>query len=287
MRLVTFTHRESTRLGVMAQDTVVDLAQAAPKLPRGMVAFLEAGPEAIEAARSAARRPTAVIALEAVHLNAPILRPGKFLGIGGNYPSLTQAMPDQPVPQDPPAAGRQIWFNKQVSCINGPFDPIVLPRLSEQIIYENELALVIGRQCRRIPPEQARSAIAGYLICNDVTAIDLAFRLPNVTLGKSFDTHGPIGPWLVSADEIGDPHALNVRTYVNGEERQSGGTSQMFLNCYDMVAFLSQYFTLEPGDIVTTGTPPQPTHYLKTGDVVRCEIDRIGHIENRVVASSP
>jgi len=273
MKLATFTSQGFTRLGVVVADAVIDLSLAAPELPHDMVAFLTAGQEAMDAAMSAARRSGAAIPLENVRLEAPVLKPRKFLGIGGNYPR-----------KEAPARAEQIWFNKEVTCINGPFDPIELPKAAQKIIYETELALVIGRRCRHVAQEHASQVIAGYLICNDVTAVDWILRSPMATLGKSFDTHGPIGPWIVTDDEIGDPHALELRCYVNGEQRQNGNTSDMLFDCFEMVAHLSKVFTLEPGDILTTGTPSLVNEFLKIGDVVRCEIDAIGHIENAVIA---
>jgi 2-keto-4-pentenoate hydratase/2-oxohepta-3-ene-1,7-dioic acid hydratase in catechol pathway len=149
--------------------------------------------------------------------------------------------------------------------------------------------VVIGRRCRNISAEQAREVIAGYMVCNDVSVRDIQRQSPTATLGKSFDTHGPIGPWLVTADEIADPQALLVRTFVNGELRQAGRTSEMRFTIYEQIAELARVFTLEPGDILATGTPAgvaaamQPPKYLKAGDVVRVEIESIGFIENRFV----
>jgi 2-keto-4-pentenoate hydratase/2-oxohepta-3-ene-1,7-dioic acid hydratase in catechol pathway len=156
--------------------------------------------------------------------------------------------------------------------------------------YEAELAIVIGEGCRHVPVENARQVIAGYTIANDVSVRDWQLRTPTMTTGKSFDTHGPLGPWIVTA-ALGDPHDLGIRTFVNDELRQDSNTGEMIFNCFEQVAHLSEAFTLEPGDVIATGTPagvgaarqPFPQGLLKVGDVVRIEIDGIGKLQNAVV----
>jgi 2-keto-4-pentenoate hydratase/2-oxohepta-3-ene-1,7-dioic acid hydratase in catechol pathway len=183
----------------------------------------------------------------------------------------------------------QVWFNKQVSCIAGPFDHVHLPRASDKLDYEAELGVVIGRRCRHVSAADAPSVIAGYLVCNDVTVRDWQMRSPTMVLGKSFNTHGPLGPWLVTADEVRDPHGLRMRMLVNGEIRQDVRTDEMIYNIWDQIAYLSTVMTLEPGDVLATGTPSgvggamEPPKYLVAGDVMRVEIDGVGHIENTVV----
>jgi 2-keto-4-pentenoate hydratase/2-oxohepta-3-ene-1,7-dioic acid hydratase in catechol pathway len=164
-----------------------------------------------------------------------------------------------------------------------------MPRVSTALDYEGEMGFVIGRRCRHVPRERAHEVIAGYLIVNDVSVRDWQRRSPTMTLGKSFDTHGPTGPWLVTPDEIGDPHNLDLRTLVNGEERQHSNTRLLFFNCFEQVETLSTVFTLEPGTIISTGTPGgvaaamKPPKWLTVGDLVRVEVERIGFIESRVV----
>jgi 2-keto-4-pentenoate hydratase/2-oxohepta-3-ene-1,7-dioic acid hydratase in catechol pathway len=166
-----------------------------------------------------------------------------------------------------------------------------MPRVSSLLDYEGELAVVIGARCRHVPVDTAHKVIAGYTIANDVSVRHWQIRTPTMTLGKSFDTHGPLGPWLVTPDEIGDPNALGIRTYVNDELRQDGNTSEMIYDCFQQVAHLSEAFTLEPGDVIATGTPagvgavrqPFPEGVLKVGDAVRVEIDRIGSLTNTVI----
>jgi len=284
MKLATFTHGGTTRLGVVLRDEIVDLAAAAPELPLDMLHFLAAGAGAMEAARAAAAAPGHRVPLADVRLEAPIRRPPEFLAIGLNYADhIAEAKLERPT--------FPLFFNKQSACVTGPFDPIHLPRASNKLDYEGELGFVIGRRCRHVPAERAHEVIAGYLVVDDVSVRDWQFKAPTWTLGKSFDTHGPIGPWLTTPDEVGDPHALEIRTWVNGEVRQHSTTREFIFSCWDMVATLSTVFTLEPGLIVATGTPagvggPRKL-YLKAGDVVRVEIERLGWIENVVVPEPP
>ncbi len=167
-----------------------------------------------------------------------------------------------------------------------------MPKVSDKLDYEGELAIVIGTRCRHVPVERAEDVIAGYTIANDVSVRDWQMRAMTMTIGKSFDTHGPLGPWLVTPDELGDPQALGVRTFVNDEQRQDGNTSEMVFGCFEQVSHLSEAFTLEPGDVIATGTPagvgsayqPFPEGLLKVGDEVRVEIDGIGELRNTIVA---
>jgi 2-keto-4-pentenoate hydratase/2-oxohepta-3-ene-1,7-dioic acid hydratase in catechol pathway len=279
MKLATFTHENSTRLGVIEGDEVIDLAAAAPDLPREMVAFLTAGTKAIDRARNATGPR---LRLAEVRLEAPVLRPPKFLAIGLNYADhIAETGRDRPeVP---------IFFNKQSTCVVGPSDPFHLPRASSALDYEAELAVVIGKRCRHVPADRAHLVIAGYTICNDVSVRDWQFRTPTMMMGKGFDTHGPLGPWIVTPDEIGDPHDLAVRCFVNGEKRQDTNTKQMIFDCFQQIEHLTTAFTLEPGDVLSTGTSSgvgiamKPPRMLEAGDVVRIEIEKIGHIENRVI----
>jgi 2-keto-4-pentenoate hydratase/2-oxohepta-3-ene-1,7-dioic acid hydratase in catechol pathway len=221
--------------------------------------------------------------LEDVRLLAPV-RPRKFLGIGLNYADHIEESGMQ-APEFP------VFFNKQVTCVVGPGDDVHMPRVSNLLDYEGELAIVIGERCRHVPEEDAPEVIAGYTIANDISVRDWQLRTPTMTLGKSFDTHGPLGPWVVTADELGDPHALSIKTWVNDELRQDGSTSEMIYDCFQQVAHLSEAFTLEPGDVIATGTPagigavrqPFPEGLLKVGDTVRVEIEGIGTLENTVI----
>ncbi|HLW70102.1 MAG TPA: fumarylacetoacetate hydrolase family protein [Candidatus Binataceae bacterium] len=282
MKLVTFTHQGKTRIGVVKGDAVADICAAASLIPRDMIDFLNGGKEMLEQARRAAES-AAQIPLAQVKLEAPVRRPPEFLAVGLNYADHI-AETGMQKPTFP------LFFNKQTSCVNAPYDPIHLPRASEALDYEGELGFVIGRRCRHVPRDRAREVIAGYFIVNDVSVRDWQRRAPTMTLGKSFDTHGPIGPWIVTADELGDPHALELKTFVNGELRQHSNTRNLIFNCFELVEVLSTVFTLEPGTLISTGTPSgvagamKPPKWLKAGDVVRIEIDQIGHLEHRVIA---
>lgn len=281
MKLATFTHHGVTRIGVVIDDEIFDAATV-PDLPRDMIGLLEAGPHTLERLREQAERERGRLPLAEVHLEAPVPRPPKFLAIGLNYADHIEET-GRERPEFP------TFFNKQPTCVNGPFDPIHRPRVSDKLDYEGELGFVIGRRCRHVVLERAHEVIAGYLIVNDVSVRDWQARAPTMTLGKSFDTHGPMGPWIVTPDEIVDPHALDLRTLVNGQIRQSSNTRHMIFNCFEQVAILSTAFTLEPGDVISTGTcrgvgvKMTPRGYLKVGDRVRVEIERIGYIENLVI----
>ena len=282
MKLSTFTHNGVTRIGVVVDGAMVDLSAAAPELPREMSAFLAAGAAAMDRARQAAAGSGSRLPLERLKLEAPVLCPPEFLAIGLNYADhIAESKMERPK--------FPLFFNKQSSCVTGPYDPIHLPRVSKALDYEGELGFVIGRRCRHVPRDRAHEVIAGYLVVNDVSVRDWQFKAQTMTLGKSFDTHGPIGPWIVTPDEVGDPHTLELRTWVNGELRQHSNTRQLVFDCYAQVETLSTVFTLMPGTVISTGTPAgvafamKPPRMLVAGDIVRIEIERVGHIENPVI----
>jgi len=276
MKLCRFEESGSMRLGKIVSDAVVDLS-GIPGVGASMRGLLTTLPQLREALESA-RGP--LFALDAVRLAAPIDDPQKYLAIGMNY----KAHADEAAAAGIPVPKSQLWFNKQVSCISGPYEAIELPKASEKIDYEAELAFVIGTRCKHVSAADARRVIAGYLVANDVTARDWQFRSPTYTLGKSFDTHGPIGPWITTDDEIADPHALTMRLTVNGEERQHTSTGDMIYNIYEQIAYLSTVMTLEPGDLISTGTPSgvgiASNRFLADGDRIRVEIEHLGFIEN-------
>jgi 2-keto-4-pentenoate hydratase/2-oxohepta-3-ene-1,7-dioic acid hydratase in catechol pathway len=253
-----------------------------PELPRDLVGLLAAGEGALRAADGAARQARRRLPLASAKLAAPILRPPKFLAIGLNYADHV-AESGLETPKYPTV------FNKQSTCVTGPRDGIHMPRVSAALDYEGELGFVIGRRCRHVPRARAHEVIAGYLVVNDVTVRDWQFRTPTWTMGKSFDTHGPLGPWLTTADAVGEPHGLRLRTWVNGELRQDSNTKHLIFDCFALVEYLSTAFTLEPGDVVSTGTPSgvgavmKPPRLLRVGDVVKIEIDGLGALENPVV----
>lgn len=267
-------------LGLVEGDEVLDLSAADPGLPADPVLALEGGAERL---RVVSRRAPG-LPLAEVRLLSPVV-PRKYLAIGLNYA-------DHIAESGMQAPAYPIFFNKQVTCVVGAEDPVHMPRVSSLLDYEGELAVVIGARCRHVPAERAAEVIAGYTIANDVSVRDWQVRTPTMTMGKSFDTHGPLGPWLVTRDEIQDPQKLSIKTYVNGELRQDGCTEQMIYSCLQQIEHLTQAFTLEPGDVIATGTPagvgafrqPFPEGLLKVGDVIVVQIDGIGTLRNTVVA---
>lgn len=279
MKLATFTHEGKTRVGAVLGDEIADLTAAG--LPATMLALLEGGDAAMAAAKAAiAGAPR--VALAAARLEAPIARPPKILAVGLNYRAHAEEC-GMPIPQVP------IIFNKQSTSAAGPNDAIHRPAESEQLDYEGELAIVIGKRCRRVPAAKARSVIAGYAVANDVSVRDWQIRVPTMTMGKSWDTHCPFGPWITTADEAADPGSMDLKTWVNGELRQNANTSDLIFGIDALIEHLSTAFTLEAGDVIVTGTPSgvalwmNPRTWLKAGDVVRIEIGNLGAIENRVI----
>lgn len=223
-------------------------------------------------------------ALRDVTLLAPVARPPKFLAIGLNYLDHI-AEGNRPVPEFP------VFFNKQSTCVNDPGADVPIPPESpDKVDYEGELGVVIGTRSRRVSRDDASSVVAGYCIVNDVSVRDWQAKSPTMWLGKSWDGHGPCGPWLVTTDEIHDPHGLRMQTYVNGELRQDTTTDQMVFDTWHQIETLSTVCTLEPGDVLSTGTSSgvaayfDPPRFLQNGDVVRIVIEGIGWLENRFVS---
>lgn len=282
MKLVTFLHDRRLGVGVLLDAEVVDLTAALPSWGAEMRVFLEAGTAAREAAQRVVDAGDHRLPLSSVTLEAPVPKPGKFLAVGLNYADHI-AETGRQAPEFP------TFFNKQTTCVNRDGGPIHVPRASSFVDYEGELAFVVGRRCRHVRRDEAAAVIAGYTIVNDVSVRDWQRRAPTMILGKGWDTHGPMGPCLVTSDEVGDPHELDLRTWVNDELRQSSNTRHLIFDCYTLVETLSTMCTLEPGDVVTTGTPSgvgvamQPPSFLAAGDRVRIEIAELGRLENPVV----
>ncbi len=279
MKLVSFSEGGQRRIGVVESDKVADLTAAG--LPASMLEFLEGGAAALRAAAQALTNAPRV-PLSEIKLEAPISRPPKILAVGLNYRDHVEEA-GMEIPKFP------MIFNKQSTSIQAPYEVFHMPRASSALDYEGELGIVIGRRCRHVSSDNASEVIAGYTVVNDVSVRDWQLRVPTFTMGKSFDTHCPIGPWITTADEIPDPHTLDIKTWVNGELRQSSNTQYLIFDCFEIIEHLSTAFTLEPGDIIATGTPGgvgitmKPPSLLKVGDVVKIEIDGIGHIENAVI----
>jgi len=276
MKLVTFIHNGKQQVGAITDHAII------PAAIRHMIDLLASGKNALQQLQEQIDRNSDYIDLSDVSLCAPVPRPGKYFGVSLNYADHIREtgleQPEYPT-----------FFNKQSTCVIGPGQPIHRPRVSEKLDYEGELGIVIGRRCRHVSKDQAKDVIGGFTICNDVSVRDWQMRSHTWTLGKSFDTHGPVGPWIVTADEIGNPHSLDIKTWVNDELRQSSNTNQLIFDCYYLVKYLSTVMTLEPGDIIATGTSSgvgvkmSPRGYMKPGDVVRVEIEKIGVLENPVI----
>ncbi|MDF2628907.1 MAG: 2-hydroxyhepta-2,4-diene,7-dioate isomerase [Symbiobacteriaceae bacterium] len=273
MQLITYQGPQSPRVGLMTAAGIVDLGYT------DMVQFLSEPDwrERAQAARSMAPQ------LSGARLLAPVTRPGKLIGIGLNY-SDHAAESGMAVPTQP------ILFAKFTNAITGPYDPILHPgpQLTSKLDWEVELGVVMGRKCRRVSREDALSYVAGYTVVNDVSARDLQMFDGHWLKGKTCDTFAPMGPVLVTSDEIPDPQNLPLTLHVNGEQMQAGNTARMIFSVAEIISFLSHLMTLEPGDLIMTGTPPgvgmgrRPQVWLGVGDVIRCEIPGIGFIENRV-----
>ena len=286
MKLVMFSNgSEDARIGLVVNESLIDVPRHISDAPRDMIGLINQWPVFQAKFESLAASERADLALADVTLLAPVPRPGKIFCIGLNYA-------DHIAESGMGTPAEQVWFTKAGTSINAPFGAIELPRVSTQLDYEAELAFVIGKRCRHVPVERAHEVIFGYCAANDVSVRDWQMKTSQFVIGKSFDTHCPYGPWIVTPDEIGDPHTLGIRCLVNGEVRQNSNTKELIFNCFDQIAFLSKAMTLEPGDLILTGTPggvgigSKPPRWLKAGDVVRVEIDRIGAIESRVVAES-
>lgn len=285
MQLIRFSTGDSAaKPGLLVDGRAVALtdliADAPDDMTRVIADWARLGP------RLAAEPGRNGLPMDTVRLHAPIARPGKILAIGLNYADHIAESKDAgvAVPTD------QVWFCKQPTSVNGPFDSVELPRVSAMLDYEVELVAVIGKAGRHITRDAAPEHVFGYCVGNDVTVRDWQHRTPQWMLGKSFDTHCPFGPAIVTAEDVGNPHDLGIRCWVNGELRQNSNTRHLVFDLWDQIAHLSQAMTLEPGDLIFTGTPggigfgSKPYRPLKAGDVVRCEIDGLSTIENRVVA---
>jgi 2-keto-4-pentenoate hydratase/2-oxohepta-3-ene-1,7-dioic acid hydratase in catechol pathway len=267
------------RVGVVQADQIIDAG-----VEGGLVTLMADWPaaRAMIAARIAGAE---VRPLAAVKLRAPVPRPGKIFAIGLNYADhIAESRAETPK--------HQVWFTKAVTAINGPLDQILIAQGAPFVDYEVELVAVIGRRAKHVSLADAPGVIFGYCVGNDVTERLWQHRTAQWSLGKSFDTHAPIGPWITTADEIGDPHRLDIRCLVNGEVRQASNTRHLVFDVFAQIEHLSQAMTLEPGDLIFTGTPGgvgaamEPRRFLKPGDVVRCEIEGLGAIEAALAAEA-
>jgi acylpyruvate hydrolase len=291
MKLISFRRGSEFRIGALVPseqgDLVYDLNRLDPRIPPDMIAFLEGRDAMLERARAAiaTARQEDAIPLPDVTLLAPVPRPGKIICIGQNY--LEHAK--ESAASAPPFP---IVFAKYSNTVIAHGEPIVIPRCVEKPDYEGELGVVIGKRGRYIPEEAALDHVAGYVPMDDVSARDWQNRTSQWMMGKTPDTFCPIGPALVTADEVPDPQNLTVRTVVSGEVLQEGYTGNMIFTVAHLIADMSQVMTLEPGDVIATGTPSGvgfarvPPRWLRPGDVVRVEIDGVGALENPVIAEA-
>lgn len=276
MKLATYAQAGVSRVGIVQDDRIIDAGFGGAMLDvirqwddlnRDFQAQADAG---------------GGVPLSSVKLEAPVRRPGKIFAIGLNY---ADHIAESGLPTPP----HQVWFTKAQTSINGPYDPILIAREGPFVDYEVELVAVVGRGGRNISKADAPSHVFGYCVGNDVTERAWQHRTAQWSLGKSFDTYAPIGPWIVTADEIADPHMLDLSCYVNGELRQKSNTRHLVFSLWDQIEHLSQAMTLEPGDLIFTGTPGgvgaamEPRRFLKAGDVLRSEVDRLGVIEATMI----
>lgn len=279
MKLVRFGPKGAERPGIIdTNGTIRDMS--------GIVA--DYGPETIGpdliAKLSAADLTHRPAAPEGSRIGAPVSRIGHFIAIGLNYADHA-AETGAAIPKEP------IVFSKAPSCLSGPDDDVLVPRGSQKLDWEVELAVVIGERCDYVGKDEALSKVFGYALCNDVSEREYqAERGGQWIKGKSAPTFGPLGPWLVTADEVSDPQKLSMFLDVNGERRQTGSTETMIFSVAEVISYLSEFMVLEPGDVITTGTPPgvglgmKPPMFLKAGDTMRLGIEGLGEQNQKVVA---
>jgi ureidoglycolate lyase len=281
MKLVTFqADGGAPELGAVVGDgRIAPITRADPHLARDMIDLIARWPALEARVRAIADAAVGTLALAEVELLAPIPRPGKIMAIGLNYADhIAESGIARPE--------HQTWFSKAPTSACGPYAPVQIPKASTQVDYEAELVAVVGAGGRGVARADAPAAVFGFCVGNDVSVRDWQMRTSQWVLGKSFDTHAPFGPWITTADEIADPHALGIRCFVNGEQRQASNTRHLVFDVWAQLEHLTQAMTVEPGDVIFTGTPAgvgmamRPPRFLKAGDRVRVEIDGLGAIEN-------
>ena len=293
MKLITFllkNNPKSKRIGAINNDTVIDFSSS--DLPKDMINFIKLGSTGLDIANDVIENQKNAHAIDDVILKAPIDKPNKILAVGLNYKKHIDEAKEL---KDHHSNDVQLQdqfpniFNKQNSSVNDPFGDVHRPNASDWLDYEGELGFIIGKECRHVSYENAKNCIYGYTVVNDFSIRDWQFRGPphTMTMGKSWDTHCPFGPYIVTSDEIDDPHNLTLKTFVNDEERQNTNTNLMIYDCYTLIEYLTTAFTLEPGDLIPTGTPEGSAvttqNWLKPGDKVKVEIEGLGYIENNII----
>jgi 2,4-diketo-3-deoxy-L-fuconate hydrolase len=290
MRLYTFDVSGQVRLGAERDGRLIDIGGllAREGLPDSLIGLVQHGPEMLQQAAEAVERGglAETFGLDEVSVLPPIARPGKILCAGINYKSHLDENPAARMPDEP------FFFSKLPSGIIGYGDPIIHNPRTTQLDWEVELAAVIGRTARRLQGESAVECVAGYTVLNDVSARDVQFKDQQITLGKNFDTFAPLGPCLVTPDELGDLENVRLRSWVNDELMQDGSTADMIFSVAELLVDLTSIMTLEPGDVVSTGTPSgvgvfrEPRVFLKAGDIVTVEVEGIGRLVNPVVGAA-
>jgi len=285
MRLVTCRTASGDIVGIVDGDEVIVLRDLVPDAPGEMIGVIAAGEPlrtklaaALRSAPAEARRP-----IGSIELRPPIPKPGKILCLGLNYAAHAKEGGNE-VPEHPTV------FVRVTTSLVAPGAPVIRPRLSDKLDYEVELVIVIGRRCHDVAEDDALAHVFGYTIMNDVSVRDYQRRTSQWTMGKNFDGTGPMGPAIVTADELpAGAQGLGIRTRLNGELLQDGNTADMVFPVPRIVSLLSQVMTLEPGDVIATGTPSgvgharKPPLWMRPGDVVACEIDGIGTLANPIV----
>lgn len=298
MKLVTIVQGDKQKLGVKLEQGIVDVAEALKSKPAAGVAqsvmeVIEGGSDAISKLASyigsltVDGQPGYVLDEEAIEWGPCVTHPNKIICVGLNYRKHAEET-NAPIPEYP------ILFNKFNNTLTGHKRDIAVPKVTEKLDYEAELVIVIGKRTKAVSKEQALEHVFGYCAVNDLSARDLQLRTPQWLLGKTCDDFSPLGPYLVTADEVGNPNQLAIKAIVNGEVRQSSNTSDMIFHCDEIVSYISQHMTLEPGDVILTGTPegvvlgypPEKQVYLKPGDEVTIEIEKLGSLTNRFVAEA-
>ena len=293
MKLITFllkNNPKSKRIGAIKNNTVIDFSSS--DLPKDMINFIKLGSSGLDIANDVIENQKNIHAIDDVILKAPIDKPNKILAVGLNYKKHIDEAKEL---KDHHSNDVQLQdqfpniFNKQNSSVNDPYGDVHRPNASDWLDYEGELGFIIGKECRHVSYENAKNCIYGYTVVNDFSIRDWQFRGPphTMTMGKSWDTHCPFGPYIVTSDEIDDPHNLTLKTFVNDEERQNTNTNLMIYDCYTLIEYLTTAFTLEAGDLIPTGTPEGSAvttqNWLKPGDKVKVEIEGLGFIENNII----
>ena len=293
MKLVTFLLKEdlnTIRIGALKDNGVIDFSFS--DLPNNMIDFIALGNQGLDKANDLIQVEKNIHFDDDIILKAPILKPNKILAVGLNYKKHVDEAKDLKDHHSNNVVLQEQYpniFNKQNSSVNDPYGDVHRPNASDWLDYEGEMGFIIGKESRHVSYDNAKNCIYGYTVVNDFTIRDWQFRGPphTMTMGKSWDTHCPFGPCIVTADEIDDPHKLNLKTYVNDEERQNTNTELMIYDCYTLIEYLSTAFTLTPGDLIPTGTPEgsalSTQDWLKPGDKVRVEVENIGYIENKII----